>query len=57
MRDDDLDGIGPDGLTAPRPCPVCDSDLVPEVIPSADGLRIALVCPTHGVATIIDPFA
>ena len=62
----DYDAIdGPDGaeLRVPkddsyRTCTECGGDCVPE--PTAlDGLgvRIAFVCPTHGIHSVIDPFA
>ena len=56
---------GPDGLSIRMPtsddyrtCSECGGDCYPDPSAGADGLgvRIAFVCPTHGVHSVIDPF-
>lgn len=54
--------IGPDGASwdpdeSYRTCSVCGGDCEPEPY-SVDGhgVRIACVCPRHGVHSVVDPF-
>ncbi|MBN8423094.1 hypothetical protein JF531_00985 [Microbacterium esteraromaticum] len=41
-----------------RTCAVCDGDCEPDVEFGSheSGARIALVCPTHGIQSLVDPF-
>lgn len=39
-----------------RTCACCGRDCEPEGVPTEHGIRIAFLCPEHGVHTIIDPF-
>ena len=57
--------LGPDGLQIRVPrdddhrtCAVCGGDCEPDTSLSADGsgVRVAFVCPEHGVQTLVDPF-
>ena len=63
MEYNELDG--PDGVEirvpkddAYRTCSECGGDCYPDPSAGADGLgvRIAFVCPEHGVHSVIDPF-
>lgn len=56
---------GPDGLPIRVPanddyrtCPECGGDCYPDPSAGADGLgvRIAFICPEHGLHSVIDPF-
>jgi len=56
---------GPDGLEVRVPtsydyrtCSDCGGDCEPDPSVGADGLgvRIAFVCPEHGVQSLVDPF-
>lgn len=56
---------GPDGLDIRVPtsddhrtCAVCRSDCEPDPSLSVDGagVRVAFVCPQHGVQSVVDPF-
>lgn len=56
---------GPDGLDIRVPtddgyrtCSVCGNDCTPDTSLSGDdiGVRIAFVCPQHGVQAVVDPF-
>ncbi|WP_353113232.1 hypothetical protein [Microbacterium sp.] len=42
-----------------RTCSTCGRDCKPDVSITSDehGVRIAFVCPEHGVQSIVDPFA
>ncbi|WP_336649102.1 hypothetical protein [Microbacterium sp. MMO-10] len=57
----DVDGVPVCGSTDDdyRVCSVCGGDCEPDTALSADGtgVRIAFVCPKHGVQSILDPFA
>lgn len=56
--------IGPDGLVIRVPadeeyrtCAECGGDCVPEhAALDGSGVRIAFVCPEHGVHSVVDPF-
>lgn len=37
-------------------CPECGADLVPQVLASELGIRVAYECPEHGLTSVIDPF-
>lgn len=40
-----------------RTCTECGGDCYPDPTPAGGlGMRIAFVCPEHGVQTIVDPF-
>jgi hypothetical protein len=39
-----------------RTCSQCGADCPPEPFETSDELRIAFVCPEHGVHAVIDPF-
>lgn len=62
----DYDRInGPDGLDIRIPkdegyrtCAECGGDCVPDPSVTVEGLgiRIAFVCPEHGVQSLVDPF-
>lgn len=41
-----------------RTCSECGGDCYPDTSAGADGLgvRIAFVCPEHGVHSVVDPF-
>lgn len=64
MEWDSIDG--PNGLEIRVPtndgystCSTCGGDCEPDTSLSADGtgVRIAFVCPEHGVQGIVDPFS
>lgn len=41
-----------------RTCPQCGLDCEPVLFDSAGaGVRVSFICPTHGVHTVVDPFA
>lgn len=41
-----------------RTCPRCGLDCEPVPFDSAGaGVRVSFICPTHGVHTVVDPFA
>lgn len=56
------DDLGDDGIIAPtdqsyRTCSECGRDCMPEPTPiEGHGMRIAFVCPEHGVHSVVDPF-
>lgn len=54
---DDL-GFGPPKDESYRTCAECGGDCYPDPSPSADGIgvRIAYICPEHGMHSLIDPF-
>lgn len=59
FNDEDLDG--PAGGASPsagyRTCEKCGTDCSPDPIGAHGlGIRIAFVCPEHGVQSVIDPF-
>lgn len=39
-----------------RVCSQCGRDCEPEPVPTDAGMRIAFICPVHGVHTVVDPF-
>ncbi|MBP1325054.1 hypothetical protein JOF28_000286 [Leucobacter exalbidus] len=56
---------GPDGVSIRVPkndgyrtCPECGGDCEPDVAAGAAGMgvRIAFICPEHGVHSVVDPF-
>lgn len=47
------DGVG---VGVHSVCSKCGADCQPEPLETDDGFRIALVCPTHGVDSVVDPF-
>lgn len=63
MEYEEIDAL--DGVTiraarndAHRTCAQCGADCEPDVSLGTDdsGVRIAFVCPTHGVNAFVDPF-
>lgn len=46
-----------DGLPAGPLCPVCDSELVREPLATETAITLVFVCPEHGLAYTVDPFA
>ena len=38
-------------------CTECGADCAPEVLESDAGMRVAFVCPQHGVHSVVDPFS
>lgn len=59
-QSDDTDNLsfGPPMDESYRTCAECGGDCYPDPSPSADGIgvRIAYICPEHGVHSIVDPF-
>jgi hypothetical protein len=57
--------VGPDGIEIRIPkdeeyrtCAECGTDCVPDpgITVEDAGVRVAFVCPTHGVQSLVDPF-
>lgn len=53
---EEFDDAHPEGDLSYRTCSQCSADCLPESFEADDGFRIAFVCPTHGVHSVVDPF-